>query len=190
MAANVTYYTTLVAIDCGVCGIPFGVPGNLDRKWREEGTLFYCPNGHHIGYSTTENAKLRKQVEAGAARQRHLEDQLQATAQEAERVRVALLRDRHRFANGVCPCCNRSFPDVARHVATKHPDYDVTKVDKRVVFKCSCGRSFGSLRGLRTHQGRNRSDDWYKPNKGSWWAHLTVTRGDAPGEKGEDDDDN
>jgi hypothetical protein len=43
MAANVTYYTTLVAIDCGVCGIPFGVPGNLDRKWREEGTLGNYP---------------------------------------------------------------------------------------------------------------------------------------------------
>jgi hypothetical protein len=27
-------------------------------------------------------------------------------------------------ANGVCPCCNRTFQNLARHMAGKHPDYE------------------------------------------------------------------
>ncbi len=28
-----------------------------------------------------------------------------------------------RAANGVCPCCNRTFSDLARHMKAKHPDF-------------------------------------------------------------------
>lgn len=28
-----------------------------------------------------------------------------------------------RAANGVCPCCNRTFVDLARHMAGKHPTF-------------------------------------------------------------------
>ena len=34
-----------------------------------------------------------------------------------------LTRARKRAANGVCPCCHRSFENVARHVAKQHPDF-------------------------------------------------------------------
>lgn len=28
-----------------------------------------------------------------------------------------------RAANGVCPCCHRTFKQLARHMKTKHPDF-------------------------------------------------------------------
>lgn len=28
-----------------------------------------------------------------------------------------------RIAAGVCPCCRRSFTDLARHMSSQHPDY-------------------------------------------------------------------
>jgi hypothetical protein len=65
-------------------------------------------------------------------------------------------------------------------MTTQHPDYDITKVqlDKPRSFKCSCGDSFTTLRGLRTHQGWRRKDDWYAPGKSKTayygGAHLTV----------------
>ena len=31
-------------------------------------------------------------------------------------------RARH-FQNGVCPCCTRTFPNLAAHMKTKHPDF-------------------------------------------------------------------
>ena len=32
-------------------------------------------------------------------------------------------RIKKRVANGVCPCCNRTFKDLAAHMSTQHPDY-------------------------------------------------------------------
>lgn len=32
-------------------------------------------------------------------------------------------RIKRRVSAGVCPCCNRTFQCLARHMATKHPDY-------------------------------------------------------------------
>jgi hypothetical protein len=34
-----------------------------------------------------------------------------------------MTRIKKRVAAGVCPCCNRSFKDLARHMAGQHPDY-------------------------------------------------------------------
>lgn len=33
-----------------------------------------------------------------------------------------------RAQGGACPCCNRTFADMARHMKTKHPDFDPNKV--------------------------------------------------------------
>jgi hypothetical protein len=30
---------------------------------------------------------------------------------------------KQRVANGVCPCCHRSFVNLHRHMAGQHPDY-------------------------------------------------------------------
>lgn len=37
------------------------------------------------------------------------------------RKRIAALKAR--VSHGVCPCCNRTFGDLARHMATKHAEY-------------------------------------------------------------------
>ena len=34
-----------------------------------------------------------------------------------------------RVKNGVCICCNRTFADLARHMATKHPTFTPMAVD-------------------------------------------------------------
>src|SRR5690606_15231496 len=121
-----------------------------------------------VGESTEQ--KLRE----AEAQNVHLTDQLRATALEAEAMRVQLLKERQRFANGVCPCCNRSFTNVARHMRTQHPDYDHSRVEGKTRFECSCGSSFASLHGLRVHQGRQRHDGWEQPSSPRWRAHLTV----------------
>lgn len=32
-------------------------------------------------------------------------------------------RIKNRIGNGVCPCCNRTFKNLARHMSGQHPDY-------------------------------------------------------------------
>jgi hypothetical protein len=111
---------------CQTCGVPFAVTDGYDDRRREDGRTFYCPNGHSLTYRDT----LHKQLTAAQeqlARERARHDQTRAERDAIERQRRAtkgqLTKVRKRVANGVCPCCNRSFADLAAHMATKHPDY-------------------------------------------------------------------
>lgn len=159
--------------DCANCGVLFGMPKDLERRRRKDRQRFYCPNGHYLVFAGKTDAQ---KLEESQARETALRDQLSAAIRDGEQTRQALLRDRQRFANGVCPCCNRTFQNVLRHMRGEHPDYDVTKIKQTgtVAFKCSCGRSFESLHGLRVHQGRSRRSGWDAPNAYRWRAHLTV----------------
>lgn len=167
---------TLVPMTCPAdgCGVVYALSEWYQRERRKDGNSWHCPNGHSLSYRNAIKSDTERLREA-ETRETALRDQLRAAACEAEKIRGVLLRDRHRFANGVCPCCNRSFENVARHMTTKHPDYDVTKVQQAAttMFPCGCGRSFTTLPGLRRHQSAQRYGDWYKPNTSAWSAHLT-----------------
>jgi hypothetical protein len=114
---------TLETQDCASCGVRFAAPQSLLRERRETGKDFFCPNGHSLVFRKSEAQALREKVERLEGRARHLEDQRAA----AERSNIALrgsnTKLRKRIANGVCPCCRRSFKDLARHMSGQHPDY-------------------------------------------------------------------
>jgi NMD protein affecting ribosome stability and mRNA decay len=119
---------------CGECGIEFAAPEWWVRRRKEgaEGKRdFYCPNGHprvFVGeteaakykrlYEQEQAAKIRMQESRDAAYKRERNAEIQA---KRERTRRTKLEQRAR--GGVCPCCNRSFTALARHMATKHPDF-------------------------------------------------------------------
>lgn len=118
--------------DCAHCGVPFGIPKAMERRRRQDGRSFYCPNGHSLFFSTNETEEeklkkklLRKQREAEVQRQRAVRAEQDAAAKR-EQMEAALEeveRTRKRTAGGVCPCCNRSFEELANHIRSKHPDY-------------------------------------------------------------------
>lgn len=123
MGQTITNLVTLEAISCCECGIVFAMPDYM-KKWRLcDGGLFYCPNGHSQRYSESELQRVQKK----------LADQTRIATQMAERARLAesseeaarkkLKRAEKRYAAGVCPCCNRKFQSLARHMSTKHPEY-------------------------------------------------------------------
>lgn len=118
-------------IECASCSVDFGIGDNFMRRRREDHGTFYCPNGHpnvYRGDNTEE--KLRKELEA-AQRQRDMarEDRDWQRQQRltAERQRAAakgqVTKIKNRVSKGVCPCCNRTFPNLAAHMAGQHPDY-------------------------------------------------------------------
>jgi len=41
----------------------------------------------------------------------------------AGKAKAAAARLQKRVANGVCPCCTRSFANLRRHMETTHPEY-------------------------------------------------------------------
>jgi len=130
---SISIQTTWDVIDCPRCGVLFAVTEELDDRWRSNGKSFYCPNGHSMSYTDNTEKRLREAKDA-LARERARNDQLRAEREAAERKASAakgqVTKIRNRVARGVCPCCNRTFADLAAHMATKHPDY-APKVESR-----------------------------------------------------------
>lgn len=181
MTTTMVFGVQYVLVSCGAkgCDQQFGMSRDFYDETMRTGLGWHCPRGHSRIWKgkTTE-----QELEDARARETALKDQLAAAEREGEQTRQALLRDRHRFANGVCPCCTRSFENVRRHMASQHPDYDAAQLVRTVEFRCSCGRKFETLRGLRTHQGHVRPDDWVtRGQKADYWsrrsAHLTEVSG-------------
>ncbi len=130
-----TAISQMTSIVCCKCGIEFHVPDHWDNKRREDHKTFYCPNGHPQGYYG--KSQKEKRIEKLERENREKADQLmckqtlldQAREERdlADRRRAAakgqLTKTKNRIAAGVCPCCNRSFTNVARHMKSQHPDY-------------------------------------------------------------------
>lgn len=117
-------FTQLEVEVCGTCGIMYALPCEMLERARNDPSLWwYCPNGHHWHYLTeTPEQKLRKAQEA-LARERARHDQTQASLSATRGVVTRQRKRLQRVSKGVCPCCNRSFADLKRHMQSKHPDY-------------------------------------------------------------------
>lgn len=152
------------------CNITFAFTRDFYNRVRNDHSWWFCPRGHTQHYTGESD---QQKLERAKIREQQLNDQLRAAIRDAEATRVALVRDRSRFVNGVCPCCSRSFENVRRHMETKHPDYDVNEVLVALKYECSCGRRFETFKGLRIHQGALRGPNWDVPKTSRWIAHLT-----------------
>lgn len=129
--ATQTFTETLVVLHCYACRCAFGITeDHYNRARRSSSVEFYCPNGHDQVFSETSEQKLqrelaneRRRLDSESARVTSLRDQLEATERSLRGHKAAKTRIKNRIANGVCPCCNRSFKDLARHMAGQHPAF-------------------------------------------------------------------
>lgn len=113
-----------VVCDCGTCGVPYTVPEVRYQSMRTEGGFAHCPNGHAWGWK--EGTKQRDELRAERDR---LKQALAQRDDEIAELRAAEAnatqqhkRTMKRVHAGVCPCCNRTFKNLARHMASKHPE--------------------------------------------------------------------
>ena len=128
--ATMTYTGTLAIEECYKCHVVFAMPKDLQERARDRGETFYCPLGHGQVYSTTEVAKLKAKLAReqewrtrAEIRERAARDQADAATRSARAYKGQVTKIRKRVGNGVCPCCNRTFANVARHMTTQHPDF-------------------------------------------------------------------
>lgn len=112
---------TLVTEECCKCGMTWAITQDFQRRRVEDHQTFYCPAGHPQVYTgPTETTKLKRELErsqqileAEQARSRRLQD-------EASELFKAHKKMRTRIMNGVCPCCNRTFENLMRHMRSEH----------------------------------------------------------------------
>lgn len=128
--------TELELTTCCACGVAFAFPVMLMRKRLNDHQTFYCPNGHHLSFPGKSDAeKAQAEVEKYRAllkKEREYAAGVVSERNAAQRsliaTKAAHTRTKNRIANGVCPCCHRSFVELQKHMASQHPDYE-TKED-------------------------------------------------------------
>jgi hypothetical protein len=128
----------LESVTCYKCGCLFAVEASVRQRWQREGISFYCPNGHVQSYAETDVQRLQKQLDAEKKTSARLLQektfaQNNAAAERAAREKTerrltatksAKTRMANRIKHGVCPCCHRTVSQLARHMATQHPQFN------------------------------------------------------------------
>ena len=116
----------LTVINCGCCGGIYAINERFREKCQEDGKTWSCPYCKvGWGYAKGTNAKLKEEIERQklelAAAQKRERDAL-AEAEHFRKSRDAERKKMDRVKAGVCPCCNRSFQNLARHMKSKHSE--------------------------------------------------------------------
>ncbi len=116
-------------ITCG-CGVTFMAPERWLNRKREKGGSLYCPNGCSLTFGESKLDRLRRENERLTQRLAQKDDAIRRQrdlTEKAERSAAAykghFTKVQNRVSRGVCPCCNRSFTNLQRHMKAKHPDW-------------------------------------------------------------------
>lgn len=118
----------LIQETCCSCGTVFAMDADLRQRLLDKpSTSFYCPRGHSQHYTATSEAQRLKDENERLKQRLDLERRTHEAAMHGEQIRrgkaeAALRRTTERVNAGVCPYCNRTVAQLARHVHTKHPD--------------------------------------------------------------------
>jgi hypothetical protein len=124
----------LVHVRCCRCDVSFGLEQTSYDHLKRSSQEFHCPYGHkqHFPQGKSEVEKMRDQLDAERRRRERAEQesayQIDArnTAERSARAyKGQVTRLRNRAKAGVCPCCNRHFSQLERHMASQHPEFKV-----------------------------------------------------------------
>jgi hypothetical protein len=114
-------------VECCNCGTPFFMTTRLREAFKKNGDWFYCPNGHQQHYSKTTEQILKEKLEEEKARAKKEAEDLTNRLLDTLNEKNKLQRQLKRVHKGTCPCCKKSFENLKRHIASKHPELLETK---------------------------------------------------------------
>jgi hypothetical protein len=118
-------------IECYRCAEPIWLSATQEQALRRNCNHFYCLWGHEQHYSLgpTREAELRLERDRLKQQLAQKDDEITDANRRAAHAKKQLAASRgevtrlhKRTENGVCPCCNRTFANLARHMASKHKD--------------------------------------------------------------------
>lgn len=131
MIETQTFIGELVVENCCECGVTFAMTRDLYNRRRNDHKGFFCPNGHQQYYSSKSEAeKLREQLKEKdqsldyyRTANNNLHNRITEKNHEIRAHKAAKTRLKNRVKHGVCPCCNRTFKQLAEHMKQMHPEY-------------------------------------------------------------------
>ena len=118
---------------CGSCGVWYALPRVIYETAYREGGFWSCPNGHRRGWEKGQTPKdiekLRQERDRLRQRVAERDDEISGLEKSVSAHKGQITKMRKRAAAGVCPCCNRNFVNLARHMKSKHPDYGTAQLE-------------------------------------------------------------
>lgn len=131
MSAETLTYTGKLVVNTCWCGIRHAVPEELERhrlrqhhNGRQVDSI-YCPLGHaYVPAGKPETERLQESLQRERDRSARLAAEAEQAKASARAHKGAATKARKRAKAGVCPCCNRTFKQLARHMESQHPDFD------------------------------------------------------------------
>ncbi len=86
---------------------------------------FYCGYGHAQVFAVgeSEETKLRRERDRLKQENARLEEETSQARVVAEKAQRAEKRLKKRMAAGTCPCCQRTFSNMATHMKRQHPEF-------------------------------------------------------------------
>ncbi len=126
MTTDTTTFTgTLAHMECGKCGVMFGMTPQFIQERREDHRTWYCPNGHHRHYpAKNTEERLRAQLRSAENTLAYRTDQLDMSRRSAAAIKGHATRLRRKIERGECPECGQVFKRLATHMKAKHPASD------------------------------------------------------------------
>jgi uncharacterized C2H2 Zn-finger protein len=114
---------------CPTCGVVYAVSkdwyaalgrahdrGDADTKW-------YCPNGHATVFSREARIpELERELNRAKQENARLEEAAAEAQRETRKAWAEQKRTKRRAVAALCPCCNRSFRQLAHHMRSQHPE--------------------------------------------------------------------
>lgn len=120
-------------VNCHRCATQYLLPDELYKAAKSSESInFYCPYGHaaHYPAGETEETRLRRERDRLKQQQARLEDEkreawvdCQRQRERAEKAEKATKRLKKRSSAGTCPCCSRTFSNMAEHMKHQHPGF-------------------------------------------------------------------
>lgn len=123
------------ALTMAGCGHVTALPSHTADQLRRSHKSFYCSTCGESNYFPGKS-DIEKEREKTALAEKHMKwreeerDSARDAASRADyRARAykgVVTKQRKRSVAGTCPCCNRTFQQLARHMKSKHPKYEET----------------------------------------------------------------
>jgi hypothetical protein len=116
---------------CCTCKSEIWLPTPLYESARHsEKIVFHCPYGHEQVFrqGDTEATKLRRERDRLLQRTIQLDEARVEAERRAEAAEAAAFKVRKRAKAGTCPCCHRTFRQMALHMAKQHPEFKAVEV--------------------------------------------------------------
>ena len=122
---------TLTVIQCGECGGSYAICENYRNQKHTHGGYWTCPYCKASwGYGKSALSRMEAKLASEQRTSEHLRDLKRSEEREKERqarraraFKGHLKRTKARIAAGVCPCCNRHFQNLHKHMKGQHPGY-------------------------------------------------------------------